>query len=208
MRHLNTTLCIINFHVPFEGMNDVKASAISNAFTESFETRLVQETPIGKIFFLGNSQKGELITIQPNNISYKIESNTKIEMDENKISENINKIFEVLLIEKKVQGNILVAGKIDSLGDSMSETKEIFSNISIALLSKGLGIRCFFENEIGIDEYKVEPFLADNTKLHIEEILNINEITSLEKMLEAANDVYTSFTVDKKEILKKLNILV
>lgn len=211
MEELKTSLFKIVLNCQIGEINQKKADSISKVLGEKFEAKILQEQPFGKAFILANPSRREVVLIAPNSITYQIESEESVSVDSPKVNNYLRTILDSLLTDDTCTGLIHIIGKVQSKSlNSMEDSINIFANDEIAERIprlKGVGIRYIIEENIGLWEYKIEPFISNPKEFFIEMICNINTEIVVSDIIGVAEHAHADFTTGKKGVLECLRIL-
>jgi hypothetical protein len=141
------------------------------------------------------SNANSQIVISPNSIQCIM--NQKYD---NRVSEELIKVFDLLMLEFNCANCTVVETDIMPKGeDCMILTKKKFPMLIKDTI--GTGIRHFFNYDKGISEIRIEPFLNDFNSLYIEAIYNICNlnINSINDVIKSIEDDYN---IRKSEIIE------
>lgn len=192
-------------------INQKKADSLAEVFNDDFEVKIMQDQPIGTVFILANPSNREALVIEPNKVTYQIDSETTIIPSFDKIIKNVEKLYNTLLLDDQCTGLLHFVGSIEAQnGNSMSssldkflpnqELKGLIDNL------KGLGLRFLVEHHTGIWEYKVEPLINDPRLFFVEMICNVNKPLTINEIIELAREYHSDYTDRKLNVLGILGI--
>lgn len=180
-------------NVDIGSLSELKIKKIQENFKEEFPNGLIN--PNQAVIAKNNEQ----IILSPTQIQYTI-----LHDEIKSIYCNLKKIQDILMLDNFLNNTIMSFIDIKELEKNCMEyTKEKFKPLITGVV--GIGIREFFMYEKKLSEFKIEPFISDNTKLYLEARYHLGEIEidSLENVIKSALDDYNSKRI---EVYSKLNL--
>jgi hypothetical protein len=125
------------------------------------------------------------------------------------IRETFSKMFETLLLDPVGQSTVQIMGTIAvETGSSMENSIKRFALSSEPATYgitglKGVGLRFLIDHEPDIWEFKVEPFIKDESFYFLEAICGNNQTLTLEQILAVSQEAYTSFVGNWRTIAEE-----
>jgi hypothetical protein len=189
--------CIINVNIG--QANKRKFDMLNDTFKKDYPL-VGSSADFSTMYFRG---KTDNILINPQQIIISIENQNVTLEQIRAIQGNIDKIFNILLLDENVSAsyNFIINKEYnDSMGKSQEMVSEKFKNLSDI---KGFGIRAFFEYKNNLSEIRIEPFLLDNNKLYIESLINYSGLI-YKQITDEAEQAYNYFNQKYEELIKKV----
>lgn len=199
MKNISLFRCIINTQIG--QINNKRRDMLFEDLNKEFPVSLT--SPDNLTILLRDDANKIVLTITPKQIVYSIENGNVEEKHIMSMQENLNKTFELLVLDDNVDVSYNFIRQQDALSkNSMEETAKRFLGTASKDYFLGVGLRTFFSYDGIISEIRFEPLIVDYSKYYIEATINCKnkEYKSVSKEALNAYDILE----EKNEQLTKI----
>ena len=166
--------------------------------------QLIQSQP-GVSAMIGDG-KGTSVLIFQDQISYGYDGDGCVDFA--KAQKILEETFNALLLDQNGRCSILIVSREKSkTGSAMNETASFlndFENIKKDWNDlAGVGLRLFEKHENDVWEFKIEPFLGDDSFYHVECLANKNEEISMGEIVKFGEEIHSYFINRFSSIVSK-----